>query len=172
MNDGSNLFSLLGQDEHDLLGLFKAGNEWVRALACTLARRGVAYRLAHPERARAMLDVMSRSPLFKGGQILFDLLEWEDHMIEGPPPALHPTALAATALQRLSALLRKVASHLDGSVAASEPMPMPLSVSATVDENLPALEPGYHLYSDLVLGILQSAVPLVQAARQNAAPQT
>ena len=37
-------------------------------------------------------------PYYKGGQFLFDLLEWEDFMLDGePPPLLDEAALAAPA---------------------------------------------------------------------------
>jgi hypothetical protein len=52
---------------------------------CTLARRGGHVRETDPARARQILDELSRSPLYRGGQFLFDLLELEDFMVNGIP---------------------------------------------------------------------------------------
>lgn len=166
--------------EDDLLALaaFARGGEWLRGVACMLARRGVAFRLAHPERARALIDALERSPLYKMGQFLFDLTEWEDFMVDGPPPPPVPTALDARALARLATLLRRVQAHLDGSEGngAGGPggaggggptisvagMTVALEPTAMVnahDEALPPLEAGFYLYQDVVLGALRSATP-------------
>ena len=51
-----------------------------------MARRGVAIRQTTPRRARAILDALAPWPFYKGGQFLFDLMEWEDMMIDGEPP--------------------------------------------------------------------------------------
>ncbi len=68
----------------------RQGNDWLRAVLCTLARRGVAFRQAHPARAQRILEILSRLPMYKGGQFLFDLMEWEDFMLDGPPPPVVP----------------------------------------------------------------------------------
>ncbi|MFF5858997.1 hypothetical protein ACFY8B_25785 [Streptomyces sp. NPDC012751] len=66
-------------------------NGHLRQYLCTLARHGVAVRRGEPERARALLDAVRPWPLYKGGQFLFDLMEWEDLMTDGAPPPLLPT---------------------------------------------------------------------------------
>jgi len=38
-------------------------------------------RRDEPERARGLLEALGVWPLYKGGQFLFDLLEWEDFML-------------------------------------------------------------------------------------------
>ncbi|MFD0394176.1 hypothetical protein ACFQ3Z_24905 [Streptomyces nogalater] len=45
----------------------------------------MALRRDTPERARLLLDTVRPWPLYKGGQFLFDLMEWEDLMVDGDP---------------------------------------------------------------------------------------
>ena len=167
------------------------GSEWLRGVACTLARRGVAFRQAHPARARAMLDALESSPLYKMGQFLFDLTEWEDFMVDGPPPPVVPATLDARALARLAGLLRQVQAHVDGDggtggdgatpdggAPAASPWPVVTLAGVTLavqplaapagDEPLPPLEAGFHLYQDVVLGALRSAGPLLRMAAPDA----
>ncbi|WP_030342525.1 hypothetical protein [Streptomyces sp. NRRL S-1022] len=66
-------------------------NSGLRRCLCTLARHGVALRREAPERARLLLDTVRPWPLYKGGQFLFDLMEWEDLMVDGAPPPVMPT---------------------------------------------------------------------------------
>ncbi|WP_405448615.1 hypothetical protein OG399_17695 [Streptomyces achromogenes] len=66
-------------------------NSSLRQCLCTLARHGVALRRDTPERARLLLDTVRPWPLYKGGQFLFDLMEWEDLMVDGDPPPVMPT---------------------------------------------------------------------------------
>lgn len=63
-------------------------NSCLRQCLCTLARHGVALRRREPERSRVLLDTVRPWPLYKGGQFLFDLMEWEDLMVDGEPPPL------------------------------------------------------------------------------------
>ena len=144
---------LLPQDLH-LLAAVRDGAEWTRAVLCTLARRGAALRLSDPDRARALLDVLAPLPYYKAGQFLFDLLEWEDFMLDGPPARIVNSALDSRALQNLAFLLDGVRRHLDGASedlrprvrlepAAAEPEPEP---------ELPPLVGSIHLYDDVVLG--------------------
>ncbi|MGW3458875.1 hypothetical protein ACWDE9_04510 [Streptomyces olivaceoviridis] len=66
-------------------------NSSLRQCLCTLARHGVAVRRDAPERARLLLDTVRPWPLYKGGQFLFDLMEWEDLMVDGDPPPVMST---------------------------------------------------------------------------------
>lgn len=66
-------------------------NTCLRACLCTLARHGVALREREPRRAQALLAQVECWPLYKGGQFLFDLMEWEDLMLDGDPPPLMST---------------------------------------------------------------------------------
>jgi hypothetical protein len=152
-----------------LLEAVGRGNQWLRALLCTLARRGVALRLAQPERGRRLLDALAPLPLYKGGQFLFDLMEWEDLMVDGPPPALLPSALDARSLERLAGLLRQIQVHVDSGAGASPPATDVTTAASPMrdagsTEELPELEPGFHLYQDVVLGAIASVVPLLAAA--------
>ncbi|KUO00029.1 hypothetical protein [Streptomyces caeruleatus] len=79
------------------LDLVRRGNARTRAVLCTLARHGVALRRDEPERAARLLEALGVWPVYKGGQFLFDLLEWEDFMLDGdPPPPIRPQDLAAS----------------------------------------------------------------------------
>lgn len=144
-----------------VLDAIARGNEWTRAVACTLARRGGALRRDQPERASRILDALRPSPLFKGGQFLFDLMEWEDFMLDGPAPPVVDTALDARSLARLAELLESVRGHLDGAVSVGgEGLPIDVEPSPRdepVEEELPELEPSLYLYEDVVLGAVRSA---------------
>ncbi|MFE1196754.1 hypothetical protein ACFW6E_28970 [Streptomyces olivaceoviridis] len=94
-------------------------NSSLRQCLCTLARHGVALRRDAPERARLLLDTVRPWPLYKGGQFLFDLMEWEDLMVDGdPPPVMSterivaactlPVRLAAAATEEASAVTKLV----------------------------------------------------------------
>ncbi|MEU4449183.1 hypothetical protein AB0K14_28465 [Actinosynnema sp. NPDC050801] len=83
----------------------------LRGVLCTLARRGVAVRRDDPRRARQILDALAPWPFYKGGQFLFDLLEWEDFMIDGEPPPVVSRA-------ELVALLDLPMRWVDTAVAA------------------------------------------------------
>ncbi|MFE9749005.1 hypothetical protein ACFYOT_29205 [Saccharothrix saharensis] len=73
-------------------------NARLREVLCTLARRGGAIRQDEPQRARQILDALAPWPFYKGGQFLFDLLEWEDFMIDGEPPPILSRATFGTLL--------------------------------------------------------------------------
>lgn len=99
------------------LACLAAGNDWTRAALCTLARRGVHIRRTEPDRARALTEALARWPWYKAGQFLFDLLEWEDFMTDGPPPPLLPLTRTAAILDMPLRLLRGslTAPFMDGS---------------------------------------------------------
>lgn len=146
-----------------MLAAIGRGNDWLRAVTCTIARRGAAFHLRHPERAEGILRSLTRYPLYKAGQFLFDLLEWEDFMLDGPPPPIVPTTLDDAALERLRSFGLSLRGHLDSSAISSLPAQL-LSGEPffTVSDNdLPALEASFYLYQDFVLGLLVSAAPLL-----------
>ncbi len=120
------------QDEQ-VLGVLATRSGEMRALLYTLARVGVAWRRREPERARAWLARLETHPFYKGGQVLFDLLEWEDFMLDGKPP--EPDA------QRVLALILRIAELLG--------LPPPTSITIG---DLPVLEVGFYLYRDVLLG--------------------
>jgi hypothetical protein len=112
-------------------------NDRMRQALCTLARLGVAFRRAEASRARAWADELSVHPFYKGGQFLFDLLEWEDFMLDGPAPIVLDAAELAEALRPLLGLLGQ----------AVPPLP-------AFGDTLPPLEAGFYLYRDVVLGLV------------------
>lgn len=163
---------LLPQDLN-LLGRISTGNDWLRSLLCTLARRGTHLRRQEPGRAAELIRLLAPWPWFKGAQFLFDLLEWEDFMVDGPPPPPLPNVLQPENWERLDDLLTKFRALLEAMQTATAPG---LSVEAGVpglsievlaghlssDEELPPLEPGLHLYRDVVLGVWASAARMPQ----------
>ena len=118
-----------------LIGFAARRDEELRSGLAALARLGVKLRRADPARAIALIEQFETHPFYKAGQTLFDLWEMEDFLLDGDPPPLTPTALAAT----LTAL------------AARLQLP-PLGLPEL--GNLPALEAGFYLYRDVVLGLL------------------
>ncbi|MEU3824120.1 hypothetical protein AB0F36_02205 [Streptomyces sp. NPDC029080] len=81
----------LTSTDHRAFAFLDHVNSGLRQCLCTLARHGVALRRDAPERARLLLDTVRPWPLYKGGQFLFDLMEWEDLMVDGDPPPLMST---------------------------------------------------------------------------------
>lgn len=102
-------------DDRARLEAIERANAWMRGFACTLARRGVAFREADGLRTRALLDALSTWPAYRAGQMLFDLLELEDFMVDGEQPDVVATTIPPAVLQRLADLLRAVQRHLDGA---------------------------------------------------------
>jgi hypothetical protein len=145
-------------DDQYILEALRTGGDWLRAVLCTLARRGVAFREAHPERAHALLQSLSTFPIYKGFQFLFDLMEWEDFMIDGSLPTVRATALNERSVQRLATLLNTVRQHLDGDGALTHITALDLQTPPVNDEELPPLEAGFFLYQDVVLGVIRSVV--------------
>lgn len=136
-----------GPADRQLLSAIRRHDQGLRALLCTLARYGVRLRVQEPARASAWLDELAGHPVFKGGQFLFDLLEWEDFMLDGEPPAPLDTAELQQAWARLAGLLRNLGAGLD--MMALDPAPPAAAMSAA---DLPALESGFYLYQDVLLG--------------------
>ena len=162
-------FEKLRPADLNLLSSLGGFNEWLRAVLCTLARRGVAFRQDDPERASQLLQVLSPFPYYKAGQFLFDLLEWEDFMLDGPEPPIVPTVLDAASLGRLAQWLDELRSAIDSSLDF-EAMPRwqvePGQTGPNQEfgpEKLPPLEPGFYLYQDVVLGVVDSALVLMAA---------
>lgn len=113
--------------------------------------------------------VLSTSPLYKGGQFLVDLMEWEDFMLDGDPPPVLDSVLDAAALQRVSSLFDRFAAHLDGSHAlAPETWRTVMPAVLAVDETLPSLSGGLYLYRDCVPGALMSILPLFKDGEHSA----
>lgn len=124
------------QSDRDLLALFTAQSEGLRAGLVMLARIGVGWRRAAPERCRSWIAQVETHPLYKGGQTLFDLLELEDFMLDGSPEG------SADALADLLA-----------SIARALGIP---AVAAPAPADLPPLEAGFYLYRDVALGLVSA----------------
>lgn len=160
----------LSPQDRQLLARVAAGNDWLRSVLCTLARHGTMLRHEEPTRAEELIMLLAPWPWFKAGQFLFDLLEWEDFMVDGPPPLALPTVLQPENWQRLDELLGAMRALVDTAQPAAGlqgatvgTVPPGLSVAALVarftsDDDLPPLEPGLHLYRDVVLGVWATAV--------------
>lgn len=160
-----NSFSHLAAEDLRALQAIQRGNEWLRAILCTLARRGVAFRKKYSERASEILMILAPLPYYKAGQFLFDLMEWEDFMLDGPTPPVLTSALDVRALKRLASLLNTIQATLDGSQAAAAPpdlfgqlLQVEITSLIVDDRQLPPLEAGFYLYQDVVLGLYTSAL--------------
>jgi hypothetical protein len=149
-----------GPADLDLLSAIRGHDGNLRALLCTLARTGVALRNASPKRAQRWLDELSVHPLFKGGQFIFDLLEWEDFMLDGEAPPLLDGNTARVALDRVAASLRAFTASFEGREPAA--VEIDLSILGR-GPALPELQAGFYLYHDVVLGAISM---LTRAGRQ------
>ncbi|MYS80637.1 hypothetical protein [Embleya scabrispora] len=148
-----------------LLATAHTVNTWTRAGLCTLARHGAAVRRDHPERADALADALACWPLYKAGQFLFDLLEWEDFMLDGDPPPPLPLGEAVNVAGVPLRRLRRLAAG--GAIEA------PGAVRAPTAEELPPLDAGTYLYRDVMIGALTALALLMphQPPRSPAAPE-
>lgn len=141
-----------------LLAALQQHNAALRAVLCTLARRGAGLRRDDPVRAATWLDTLAVHPYYKGGQFLFDLLEWEDFMLDGDAPPLLDEAALAAALGRLADMLRAAGQAIGQPAepwiqAAAEPTATPSAGPA----DLPPLNGSLYLFPDVVLGLVTVA---------------
>jgi hypothetical protein len=150
---------ILQPEDKAILEAIERSSSWFRAVLCTLARRGVAFRQQHSERAHGILDALSTSPFYKSGQFLFDLMELEDFMLDETPPEIVDTVLDATALNRLAVLLNSIKGHLDGALEPQMPDSSSFEVfsQVVVPEDLPPLKPSFYLYQDVILGLVRTS---------------
>ena len=146
--------------DRQLLDALRLHDQGLRALLCTLARHGVALREAAPARAQAWLDRLSTHPYVKGGQFLFDLLEWEDFMLDGEAPPALDTRVVRQALGRVTQALRALSASLDGAPSVTEWAGIEEGHGASPE--LPALEPGFYLFQDVLLGSVALAASSLQ----------
>lgn len=153
-----------------LLQALARHNAQARAVLCTLARRGAAMRRDEAARADAWLAALAPHPYYKGGQFLFDLLEWEDFMLDGEPPPLLDEAELLAALGRAATVLRAFALEVRGAAGegagdsgpGGEPAAAPDAERATKrpsrrvrDKSAwPALAGNAYLYPEVVLGAI------------------
>ncbi|MFF3336317.1 hypothetical protein ACFYWX_43590 [Streptomyces sp. NPDC002888] len=133
-------------------------NQWTRAALCTLARHGAALRRDDPDRARRLLDTLAPWPPYKAGQFLFDLMEWEDFMLDGDPPPPLPLGEALDAAGLPLTWLRTAAARVSDTFDGAW---VPPTVPSA--EDLPELESGRYLYQDVMLGAWQACCLLLGA---------
>ena len=154
-----------------LLQRIVLATQGTRALLCALARRGKALRRDEPERAERLLGAVLAHPLYKGARLLFDMLELEDLMLDGPRLEQMDGFFEASQASRLLARLEELSREL-GTAAAPEAAP-----SQTIDPRgftlppepapplgWPELTSADYLYDMVVLGTLRQA-SRVAAAR-------
>ena len=114
-------------------------SDTLRASLCTLARLGVMFRRDDDARAARWIEILEPHPFYKLGQVMFDLLEWEDFMLDGDPP----NAIPAAVLDFANKLFSEVDLRID---------------VVSLPESLPNLETGFYLYRDVVLGLIWMAL--------------
>ncbi len=139
------------------LAAIQRSNEGLRAVLCTLARRGVAFRQSYPERAQAILQTLSPYPVYKGGQFLFDLMEWEDFMLDGDPPEIVSTDFLGTLPESISNVFKSIENYLNPD--NHDNLIPPQTHESTFnfsDSQLPVLESSFYLYQDVILGWFSS----------------
>ena len=116
----------------------------LRDVACTIARLGVRWRRLEPERAAAWIEALETHPFYKLGQVMFDLLEWEDFMLDEPSRLADPDRLRAT--------VNRVLASAGLQIEEVDILP-----------ELPTLEPGFYLYRDVVLGLIWAGLQGVRS---------
>ncbi|MEU3412691.1 MULTISPECIES: hypothetical protein [unclassified Streptomyces] len=127
----------LTSTDHRAFAFLGHVNNGLRQCLCTLARHGVALRRDAPERARILLDTVRPWPLYKGGQFLFDLMEWEDLMVDGDPPPVMSTerivAACTLPVQLIAAATEEtpVATKLVPGQRMTAALDLPLRLLAT-----------------------------------------
>ncbi|MCC6534085.1 MAG: hypothetical protein IT531_16170 [Burkholderiales bacterium] len=154
----------IGREDMALLAELKRLGDWTRAVLCTLARLGVALRNRSPSRARTILDALSVYPPYKAGQFLFDLMEWEDFMLDAPPPPLMPQVFEAMSFERIAAMLDGLRSTIDPAIEQPARGSLRASAAWSVPPDLPALDASRYLYEDVVLGLWDRAIAALDAA--------
>ena len=121
--------------DHKLIALVMRRDGQLRAGLATLARLGVAIRRQDADRAESLVRTFETHPFYKAGQMLFDLMEWEDFLLDGDP--LEPDTEALLAV--VAPLAKQVG--------------LPLPTLPDISE-LPSLEAGFHLFRDIAIGLL------------------
>ncbi|MEL7038863.1 MAG: hypothetical protein AAFO04_25130 [Cyanobacteria bacterium J06592_8] len=156
-SDNPSPMNSLNSEDIAKLAAIARGNESLRAVLCTLARRGLAFRQGHPERAKAILEALSPYPLYKGGQFLFDLMEWEDFMLDGTPPEIVPLDFLGILPESLANLFKALGNYLNPASYddLTDSQPNEINLSAA-ERQLPVLESSFYLYQEVILGWFSS----------------
>jgi len=141
-----------GPADLQLLDAMRTHDQGLRALLCTLARHGLAMKEAAPRRAERWIDELAPHPYYKGGQFLFDLLEWEDFMLDGAAPPVLDAAQACRMLDRIASSLRSMVATIDAGQGAG--LAIDVAPLALAEQALPELEAKLHLFPFVVLGAI------------------
>jgi len=146
-----------------------------RALLCALARRGKLVARDEPLRAGALLAASQASPLYKGARLLFDLLELDDLMLDGPPPPPLAGEDLGASFGELSAAFAAFARALEAIPLEPSPPAEPAAdapererpAEPGPERELPEIDAADYLYDLVVLGVLQGMRrPRSQAATE------
>src|SRR5512141_796200 len=98
-------------------------------LAALAHHNAAALRRDDPARARAWIEALSVHPYYKGGQFLFDLLEWEDFMLDGEAPPVLDEVTVAAALDRAARVLDALRAAIDSRPLEVQPVATRVAVS-------------------------------------------
>jgi hypothetical protein len=143
-----------GPADLKLVAALRQHNAALRVVLCTLARRGAALRRDEPARAQAWIDTLGPHPYYKGGQFLFDLLEWEDFMLDGEPTAPLDDAALSAALSQYAQMLRALGTAIAQTPAGAPVAAAPSAILVQAGPALPPLSGSLYLYPDVVLGLI------------------
>lgn len=158
-----------------------------RTLLCTLGRLGKAFRLDESARAGMILLASEAHPVYKGGRLLFDLLELEDLMLDGPQPeALDQQSVTAALRSTIGAfaglvrVLHEFAGDISRESRTHDAVPgtnLPPRAAEQEDASmrvLPELDASEYLYDLVVLGILSelSRMAAAEEAQPNVHQET
>jgi hypothetical protein len=147
-----------------------------RALLCTLGRLGKTFRHNQPARAGVILLASQSHPVYKCGRLLFDLLELEDLMLDGPPPeTLDKDSMAKSLRSTMSAfgdltrVLMEVAEDISKGARAEKAEAENSGTEEVGAEENPAsgilleLDSSEYLFDLVVLGTLSELARLITA---------
>ena len=153
----------------NILQQLQRGNEWLRAVLCTLARRGLAFRQAYPLPAQYVIQSITGLPYYKGAQFLFDLMEWEDFMLDGPPPPVLDAIFNAPMSQQLKAFLSTISKMLSAQFGGNNQMNGAANLGDFTfpEGELPPLDGSIFLFQEVILGLMISQ--MVQKANPETA---
>ena len=157
MNASENHSTTIHLEAEDIAKLIaiQGSNQGLRSILCTLARRGIAFRQNHPERARAILRTLSTYPFYKGGQFLFDLMDWEDFILNEPLPEIVLTDLLETLPPSIYNFFNALENYLNPTTYENLIPPQLDEQNLRFSEIQIILpENSFYLYEDIVLGYL------------------
>ncbi len=141
----------------NILQQLQRGNEWLRAVLCTLARRGLAFRQAYPLPAQYIMQSLTGLPYYKGGQFMFDLMEWEDFMLDGPPPPVLDSIFNAPMSQQVKAFISTISKYYNAQFSGNNQMSDTAWRDLSLPEgDLPPLDGSIFLFQEVVLGLVIS----------------